>query len=394
MNAIKLLKQLVRTPSISGQEEAVAGEIRDSLLAVGVDKAWIDKVGNVVARISGGGGGILLLEGHMDTVGVGDPNSWHVDPFSAKIIDKKLYGRGATDMKGGIASQITALSKVKELDIDIYLIYTVLEEVSEGVALRYGLNEVLKDKLPNSVVTGEATQLNLGLGHRGRAVIKAYIHGITSHAALPNEGINSLIASAKLIGKVNDRVKNLPSNQLLGSETIVPTEIECSPKGLPQTPDLCVVTFDYRIQPGRTKTELTAPLEEVLNELLKNKECISCHAEISKITISSWRGFTSEVQQFFPGWINSSEAVIKELLSSLRKVYTYASRYFWRFGTDLTYTSGILGLPGYGLGPGNEKVAHTPDEYVEIDEVLKAVDEYVSLIKAFNKVLPNGFGRK
>ncbi len=394
MDTLKLLTQLVRTPSISGQEETIAGKIKDYLSAAGVDRAWIDNVGNVVAKVSGGGGGILLLEGHMDTVGVGDLSSWHVDPFSAKIIDKKLYGRGAADMKGGIASQITAVSKVRELDIDVYIIYTVLEEESEGIAFRYGLNEALRDKLPNSVVTGEATQLNLGLGHRGRAVIKVYLHGVTSHAALPNEGINSLVASAKLVNKVGEKVGNLPSNSLLGGETLVPTEIECSPKGLPQTPDLCVVTFDYRALPGRDLPEMMLVIEDVLKELLGSKECVSYHAEVSKIRFKSWRGFISEVEQFFPGWINNSEATIKELLSSLRPVYNYASRYYWRFGTDLTYTSGILGLPGYGLGPGSERVAHTPDEYVGIDEVVKAVDEYVALIKVFNKVLPKGFGRK
>ncbi|MEM3949166.1 MAG: M20/M25/M40 family metallo-hydrolase, partial [Zestosphaera sp.] len=172
MDVTEILKKLISVKSLPGDEGDVAGLIKDLLSAAGVDKVLIDGVGNVIAPIKGNGLGTLVLEGHMDTVDAGDLLQWEVDPFRGMEVDGKIYGRGAVDMKGALASQIKAIEGLKTLESDLYIVYTVLEEMIEGVALGFALSRSV-GRRPDVMVTGEPTGLKLGLGHRGRAVVNA-----------------------------------------------------------------------------------------------------------------------------------------------------------------------------------------------------------------------------
>ncbi len=393
MDAVKILELLVKTNSVTGNEEEIAGILKDLLREGGVDNAWVDSVGNVVARAKGGGAGSILLEGHMDTVEVGDLRGWHVDPFSARVVDGVLYGRGATDMKGGIAAQIAAVNNLKELDVDLYLVYTVLEEVAEGVAFRHGVNEVMNGALPDVVVTGEPTSLNISLGQRGRALVKVELTGLTAHTALPHEGINALSSSADFIRAATRENSNLlPEDKVLGRETSTPIGIACTPQNLPQLPDKCILTFDHRTVPDREKEVLNYYLE-ICSTLKEGGRCVDCTAGIVEGRLRTWRGVELNYRNFFPGWINRDEAMVKEVLRAVKEVYTRARRYYWRFSTDLVYTSGELGLPGLGLGPGDESMAHKPDEGVSVKEVAKAVEEYLRLISALDTYIPSRLRR-
>jgi putative selenium metabolism hydrolase len=389
MDAVKILKLLISTKSVTGGEEEIAGVLKDLLRESGVDNAWIDSVGNVVARVNGGGAGSVLLEGHMDTVEVGDLRRWHVHPFSAKVIDGILYGRGAVDMKGGIAAQVAAINNLRELNVDVYLVYTVQEEVAEGVAFRHGIKEVMNGGLPDVSVTGEPTSLNVSLGQRGRALVRVDVRGITAHAALPQEGINALSSAADLIrAATRENSSLLPEDKVLGRETSTPVGITCTPENLPQLPDKCIITFDHRMVPGREKDLLDYYLH-ICSSLKEESRCEDCRVAIIEGRLRTWRGVELAYRNLFPGWVNMDETMVKEVLRAVKEVYARASRYYWRFSTDLVYTSGELGLPGLGLGPGNENMAHKPDEGVSIKEVNKAVEEYLRLIKVLDVYLPS-----
>ena len=125
MDVVELLKELVRVKSLPGSEGELANLVKEFLGQAGVDKVFIDSVGNVIAPVKGGGLGIIVVEGHLDTVDAGDLRQWVVDPFSGDLIDGRVYGRGAVDMKGPIASQIKALEDLKTLESDLYVVYTV-----------------------------------------------------------------------------------------------------------------------------------------------------------------------------------------------------------------------------------------------------------------------------
>ena len=131
-NFTSFLKDLVRTPSLSCQEEAVAARVAAEMRAVGFDEVWTDRVGNVVGHIGAGSGPRLLYDGHMDTVGVGDPASWTRDPYGAEIEGGLLFGRGAADMKGPLASLVYGAKLIVDSGIqlagDLYVAAVVQEE--------------------------------------------------------------------------------------------------------------------------------------------------------------------------------------------------------------------------------------------------------------------------
>jgi acetylornithine deacetylase/succinyl-diaminopimelate desuccinylase-like protein len=137
MNVIEIAQELVRIPSLSGEEKDMAQKIRDIVQDAGVDSGSIDAYGNVLALIKGTGDGCLLLEGHMDHVPPGIMNSWEHPPYSGEIIDGNLYGRGSVDMKGGIASMISSISGItkKERPVTVLFAFVVHEETIEGAAV-------------------------------------------------------------------------------------------------------------------------------------------------------------------------------------------------------------------------------------------------------------------
>ncbi|MCD6428673.1 MAG: M20/M25/M40 family metallo-hydrolase, partial [Desulfurococcales archaeon] len=141
LNCVDILKELISVRSLSGREGETASLIKDYLSTAGVDKVFFDRLGNVIAEIKGGGSGVVVLEGHMDVVDPGDLSSWRSDPFTATVINDRIYGRGAVDMKGAIAAQIQAISMFKEFDVDVYAVYTTHEETAEGVAFKHAITE-------------------------------------------------------------------------------------------------------------------------------------------------------------------------------------------------------------------------------------------------------------
>ncbi len=384
LDVVELLKELVRIKSLPGSEGNLANTVKEFLSYAGVDKVFIDSVGNVIAPVRGGGLGTIVVEGHLDTVDVGDLRQWVVEPFSGVEIEGKVYGRGAVDMKGAIASQVKALEDLKTLESDLYVIYTVHEEIIEGVALRHALRDSLRIR-PDVIVTGEATSLKLGLGHRGRAVINLEISGISAHASMPGEGINSLEGAAQAILKIADISSNLPSHELLGNESAVATLIDCQPKIQPQIPDKCLVTVDHRLLPGRSEADLIKIYEDLCNQV-KNLRKTGCRPSLREEEINSWRGYHLRTKELFPGWINEDVSLVKPLIRSLKKIYSNVSRHYWKFSTDLVILN-EFNAEGLGLGPGEETLAHKPNEYVEVVELKKAVDMYRVLLQELSSHL-------
>jgi putative selenium metabolism hydrolase len=384
LDVVELLKELVRIKSLPGGEGGLANAVKEFLGHAGVDKVFIDGVGNVIAPVRGGGLGIIVVEGHLDTVDVGDLRQWVVDPFSGALIDGRVYGRGAVDMKGSIASQIKALEDLKTLESDLYVVYTVHEEIIEGVALRHALRDSLRVR-PDVVVTGEATSLELGLGHRGRAVVDLEISGVSAHASMPGEGINALEGAALAILKVAEASGNLPAHELLGSESATATLIDCQPKIQPQIPDKCLVTADHRVLPGRGEADILRFYEDVCNQV-KNLKNAGCRPSLREEEVRSWRDYPLRTKELFPGWINEDEGLIKPLMRTLKKMYDGVSRHYWRFSTDLVVVS-EFNAAGLGLGPGKETLAHKPNEYVEVAELRKAVDMYRAMLREISNHL-------
>lgn len=380
MNVTKIAQELVRIPSLSGEEKDVAQKIRDLVQDAGVDSASIDAYGNVLALIRGSGDGCLLLEGHMDHVPPGTLSLWEHPPYSGEIIGGNVYGRGSVDMKGGLASMISSIPDIttKERSATILLAFVVHEETVEGAAVHKAL-EVL-NFFPDLVVLGEPTELDLAVGHRGRSLIRVELWGRSAHASMPHKGINTLERAGEYIHKVELLKPLLPDHPRLRRATITPISVECSPRRLPQLPDYCELIFDRRLVLDEKESDVIVPLQKIVRQMIDGRKIRDGNVSILEETHICWTGNVLEVKDFFPAWITPEEqctAVRKALPDNTRTL-------IWDFSTDGVYTSSVAGIPTVGFGPGNWRTAHQPNEAIPIKQLEKAREGYVRIVENFS----------
>lgn len=379
------LMELIETPSLSGEEREIAGRIKDKLVEIGVDKVEIDKYGNVIAMIRGKGEAKVLFEGHMDHVPPGNIEAWEYPPYQAKIVDGYVYGRGAVDMKGPIASLITSIQEISknEREINIQLAFVVHEETVEGEAIKRVIEEGILDK-PDIAIIIEPTNLNVAIGHRGRSLLKVKLKGKTAHASMPKLGINALEASAKYIVKVIQLSEILPSHNILGKSTITPIKIKCEPEGLPQLPDNVEILFDRRIIINEGKEEVVKPLQGIVKKMIEEGEVVDGHVEILKEEVKCWTGATMKVEDFFPAWLTPIEYLEEISLNEI--ISKIGGRYItWDFSTDGVYTANT-NIKTFGFGPGDWKLAHQPNERISLTDMERAVKIYELILEKIEKV--------
>jgi len=367
----------VQTPSLSGEEDEVAGLIREEMNSLGFDRTWTDRAGNVGGLIRGSGAGpVVVLEGHMDTVPPGRAEEWGVDPFSGEVRDGWLYGRGSVDMKGAIAAMVHSASLLKSPNADVYMAFVVHEEDQEGFGIRVFLEEAgIK---PNLVVLGEATRLNVAVGHRGRVEIMLSARGRTAHSSMPDLGDSALYKLVEALVRLRGISEELPEHEVLGRSSAAPVAIRCSPGVIPVIPDSCEALLDYRMVPGET-------LESILSRMRSLRPGVE--ASVVTKTIRCYTGLEERVRAYFPAWYMPSEfaeLVAGELGGELMT---------WRFGTDGSHTAGEAGILTIGYGPGDETLAHRPNERVRVADLRAAAKGYAKIVRLAEAHLPRGSGR-
>jgi putative selenium metabolism hydrolase len=184
----KFLQDIIRIKSLSCGEKEVAQRIGEEMRAVGFDEVRFDGLGNVIGRI-GSGPRVIAMDAHIDTVDVGNPDNWEIDPFSAPVKDGMVYGRGTCDMKGAMASLVYGAKLVKELDlgdeVSLYVTGTVMEEDCDGLCWQYILREKVIDPPPEVVIIAEPTNMNIYRGHRGRMEMEVFVPGLSAHGSAP-----------------------------------------------------------------------------------------------------------------------------------------------------------------------------------------------------------------
>jgi len=188
--AIRFAAELVRIPSLPGEEEAVALRIVDELGALGFDEARTDRAGNVVGRIAGTEGApAVMLSSHMDVVDVGDPAAWEHPPYGGVVAGGFLHGRGSMDVKGPLAIQLYAAARCVEARPagDLLMVFSVYEEKG-GWGMMHHLDTL--GTCPGAVILSEATDCDLCTGHRGHAELAVEILGRACHASDPGRGRN------------------------------------------------------------------------------------------------------------------------------------------------------------------------------------------------------------
>ncbi len=384
---IYLCKELVRIPSYSGEEKSVAENIKKYAYKHGFDEIEVDKLGNVILTMNGEfDGPTILFDGHIDTVPA-EEEKWNDNPFSGKIIDNKIYGRGSSDMKGAVSAMISAAINFsnqtqKKFKGKIVISCSVHEEQFEGVATR----EISKLVRPNYVVIGEATGLNLNHGQRGRAEIVIETIGKPAHSSNPDKGTNAVYNMMKLI----DKIKSLPLeyNEVLGEGILELTDIISSPyPGMSVVPSYCKVTYDRRLLVEETKESVLLPIEKVIDELKKENNNFNAKVFYSVGQDLCYTGEKIMSERFFPAWLYDRDAnFITEVFNELKQVIEDVELDHYSFCTNGSHFSGEKNIPTIGFGPSYEYLAHIDDEYIELEQLIKATEGYFIIMKALSKI--------
>ncbi|WP_435789463.1 YgeY family selenium metabolism-linked hydrolase, partial [Clostridium sp.] len=372
---IKFTQDIIRIKSYTGQEEKLAMFIKEKMIELEYDDVIVDKLGNVIGVI-GNGETKVLYDSHMDTVEVNDAEEWSVDPFGGEIKDGKIYGRGAADMKAGVAATVYAGYAIKKLGLDkgktVYISTSVMEEDYEGKAIVHFSKEY--NIRPDYVVICEPSSLNLALGHKGRAVFKVDTEGVAAHGSAPENGVNAIYKMKLII----DRVEEL-GNRFMAMEgengTLALTKIESEAVSINAIPDKCSIYLDRRLVKGEDELFIEKEMETLLAGTDATWHIFD---KVGK----SWTGEELILHSFLPCWeIDKKNRLVNASLNAFEELNGKIPRMFkWNFCTNGVGTAGEMGIPTIGFGPADPKFAHTRNENCPISDIIKACEFYTNLV--------------
>jgi len=384
---IELCKQIVARRSYSGEENGVVEVLKTYMTGHGFDDVVVDDYGNIIGVIRGKRPGKkLLFDGHIDTVPVGNESEWTHKPFAPEIADGRLYGRGTTDMKGAVAAYtVAACHFARDCDRDfageLYVDGVVHEECFEGVAAR-SISAYVK---PDYVVIGEASNLNIKVGQRGRAEIVVETFGKPAHSANPEKGINAVYQMCKVIEEIRKLVPT--EHPVLGKGILELTDVKSSPyPGASVVPEYCRATYDRRLLVGETKESVLQPIQELLDRMMAQDDRLKAKVSYAYGTEKCYTGNTIEGERFFPGWLfDEKEDYIQDVLKELEADGYTPKITRYNFCTNGSHYAGEAGIKTFGMGPSDESLAHVVDEYCEVAELVNVAGCYYDIMKALLK---------
>lgn len=369
--------RLVGQRSPSGQEMEVANLVQMEMDRLGF-AVEVDELGNVVGSVTAGPGPCVLIDAHMDTVGVTDPQAWSHSPWGERA-GPLIYGRGTMDMKGPLAATVYGIGMLSEsLPAGrVVVSATVAEELVEGTATIHVAERVA----PDFVIICEATSLKLARGQRGRAEILVETSGRPTHSSRPELGVNAAEAMVDVVSAL--RSFTPPHHDVLGKGILVLTDVKSEPyPGLSVVPDRCMATFDRRTLPGETEEDVLEPIEGAIAEALRDSEA-SARASIAEDDFACYTGHRLVAPNFAPAWFfDESEPIVVAAQQALRAAGIASELSSYAFCTNGSGTAGRLGIPTIGFGPGDEQLAHRIDEHVTVNELILAAHGYAAIAKA------------
>ena len=319
---------------------------------------------SVVATIGPEDGPSLAWNGHLDTVPTGSLDTWSVDPFAGAVVDGRLIGRGACDMKGAIAAALAAGAAIRRAGIELGGALTFHLAADEELAGVHGTKVLLDRGLlsQQAAIVGEPTDLALGLAERGGAWITATAYGAAAHGSQPGRGVNAITSMARFLLRLPEVIP-ATEHPLCGRATVNAALIEggSAPNVVP---DRCVVDIDRRILPGEDDPDaVLAPFHQLAAELRRE------HPEVD---------VRSEIRE----WTDAAEAPAdSEIADVLRAAVTAeggsppADAGFTGI-TDARYYINDAKIPAVIFGPGSLSVAHTADEWVDVPDLVQAARIY------------------
>ena len=370
----KNLSKLVQIKSLSMQEKDVQQELKRQMEAAGFDEVIIDGLGNVIGRI-GSGKKILAIDGHIDTVDIGNPENWTFDPLGGEIKDGYVHGRGTVDQEGGIAAFVTAGRILKDMafdrDMTIYFVGSVMEEDCDGLCWKYIVEE---DKIkPDFVISTEPTNLNIYRGHRGRMEMRVSFAGISCHGSAPERGDNAIYKASHAALEIEKLNEKLAFDPFLGKGTVTISEFKSGSPSLCAVADYAHLHLDRRLTWGETKETAVKEVEDVVAQY-------GGKVEVLYYEETAYTGLEYGMEKYFPTWkIPEEHPAVQTGIKAYQNLFEKDPLVDkWTFSTNGVTINGKYGIPTIGFGPGNEVMAHAPNEKTPVEDLVKASAFYAA----------------
>ncbi len=371
---VTLTQELIRIPSVNppGNEKPVAEHLAKVLEAEGIPSTfeWVEPDRpNLIARIGSGQSPHLAFNGHMDVVDIGERSNWTVDPFGAEIRDGRIIGRGACDMKGGVAALACAFMAIKRANIDLKgtLSFTaVMGEETGSVGAEHMLANGFK---ADAAIVGECSTVNrVGAGYRGALWLEIEVKGRTSHGSRPHMGRNAVLGMTDhVIPAVRDVIESLPKTEPPYFLTKVSTLNVATIQGgfkINVVPDSCKASFDIRLVPGQGGSDVLESIRARLREIEASNDGLTIEVTVIK-----------QVDPFFTA---PESELVTDIVKACELVTGETPEIIGKTGySDANAFANRLGIPAVAFGPGTIGPGHTPDEWVEIEDLKRVAQAYV-----------------
>ncbi len=327
---------------------------------------------NIIAeRRWGKSGRTLVFNGHLDVVPAGDPSLWKYPPFQGRFYKGRIYGRGASDMKSGIAAFIHAISMIDCSRIRLQqggiILHLVSDEEShghQGTGFLTRTGEIRGD----AALVGEPTDLQPVIAHKGALWIKISTLGKSAHGAKPHRGVNAIEKMAKLV----DRLNSIPLDRehpLLGKPTLSIGTIRGGTK-INIVPDRCEIEVDRRMSPSEKKEEVLGEIKEILESL--------------RLRDPLFRYRMEEIDFAEPSEVDPEEEIVRTGVEAIEEVTGKKPLLSGFSGfTDSRFYINQCHIPTLILGPGETDQSHTTDESVKVDALVHAAHIYALIILKF-----------
>jgi len=322
---------------------------------------------SVVASIGSGTGPSLAWNGHLDTVPAGARDTWSVDPFAGEIVDGRLLGRGACDMKGPIAAALAAAAALGRAGVELRGTLTFHLAADEELAGIHGTKVLWERGLltQDAAIVGEPSELALGLAERGGAWVTATAYGKAAHGSQPHRGVNAITSMARFLLRLPEVLPDI-EHPLCGRPTVNAALIEggSAPNVVP---DRCTIDVDRRTVPGETDPDaVLAPFRALAEDLRRADPDIDVRVEIREWTPPAETGAGSEIA-----------AAIRRAATQQRRTPPIDAGFTGI--TDARFYINEASIPTVIFGPGSLTVAHTANEWIDVDELVTGARIYARI---------------
>ncbi len=386
------LSDLIAIPSESGKEKKLIERIRREMKQTGAfDRIWTDGLGNLLAT-AGNGPRLIAIDAHVDTVGVGSLSEWKHDPYKARIEDGMIYGRGAGDQEGAIPPMVYAAKILRDLGIlqrgkkseyTLLLACTVMEEDCDGLPWQYIVRE--GGLRPECVVVTDSTNCQVLRGQRGRMEIGVRVFGKSCHGSMPEKGDNAVYKIARVILEIERLNTRLAKDPFLGKGTVTVSYVDCKTPSLCAVPGEAYIHLDRRLTLGETRALALRQVRDAVK-----RAGVRAHVEVPRYEQPAYTGLVYPTDKYYPTWCEPEDAPqVRAAAEVYKNLYGRPAKVGrWIFSTNAVAIAGMFGIPCVGFGPAEESVAHTVNDRVPIEHMVKCAAFYAAFPETYCQAGP------